>query len=150
MDSHKSKSIIYFLIYDWRDIQIRGNWKPPFIILVQMWKFNGISLPWSIIYTLQTWTNHYLRKNTKPFKLEIEEHLLFKVQYSPHIQKRLPHSMYSAIICGMNYGKRCLFSTHLQLQISCIADNVLMLKITNKINFLSHSGKSLISLKKPD
>lgn len=60
-----------------------------------------------------------------------------------------PQNMHSIIICGMNSGKRCLFSTHLHLETFCIIGNVLTFKITNKWNTLSSlSGKSLSLMKR--
>lgn len=46
-----------------------------------------------------------------------------------------PQGMHSVIIYGMN-PRRCLFSTHPQLEPSCIIDNVFIFKIRNIWNTL--------------
>lgn len=60
----------------------------------------------------------------------------------------VPSSVYSVITCGMNYGKKCLFSTHVQLEIPyfmlCVASQInhsksLSLKKTISEHFQFHN-----------
>ena len=148
--NHKHK--IYFLIYDWKSTALlqthtsKAAENPVFITLVHIQKLNGIPLPWSIIYISSSMDNITSGGSVS--------HLNYKYKsigfphsniHNPHDSTH-PQGMHSVIIYGINPG-RCLFSTHLQLEASCITDNVLIFKVRNTWNILLSFSRKTLSLK---